>query len=110
MENPEMTQTITFIRKATSKEGSDVNGTIHDGTTNEEVLAVLIDRLQLLNEKLPSKENAMVITKLEESLMWLKKRTERIIDEKAKADKIKEDERNSEVEAEAPAEAETVVE
>jgi len=36
---------------------------------------VLIDRLQYLNGKFPCRENAIVITKLEESLMWLDKRT-----------------------------------
>ena len=49
--------------------------TINDGTTNEEVLKVLIDRLQYLNGMFPCRENAIVITKLEESLMWLNKRT-----------------------------------
>jgi len=50
--------------------------TIQDGTTNEEVLAVLIDRMHYLQSKFPCRENAIVITKLEESLMWLNKRTE----------------------------------
>lgn len=49
--------------------------TVNDGTTNEEVLAVLIDRLNYLNGIFPCRENAIVITKLEESLMWLNKRT-----------------------------------
>lgn len=49
--------------------------TVRDGTTNEEVLKVLIDRLQFLNNKFPCRENSIVITKLEESLMWLEKRT-----------------------------------
>lgn len=50
--------------------------TVKDGTTNEEVLAVLIDRMNYLQSKWPCRENAIVITKLEESLMWLNKRTE----------------------------------
>lgn len=49
--------------------------TISDGTTNEEVLEVLIDRMNYLQGKFPCRENAIVITKLEESLMWLNKRT-----------------------------------
>jgi hypothetical protein len=49
--------------------------TIHDGTTNEEVLAVLIDRLRSMGEKLPCRENSIAITKCEEALMWLNKRT-----------------------------------
>lgn len=50
--------------------------TISDGTTNEEVLEVLIDRMNFLQSKFPCRENAIVITKLEESLMWLNKRTQ----------------------------------
>lgn len=62
-------QEISFLKR--------VNGEmIHDGTTNEEVLEMLIDRIQYLNKKLPCRENSIVITKLEESLMWLNKRTE----------------------------------
>lgn len=49
--------------------------TVNDGTTNEEVLRVLINRMYSLQEKFPCRENAIVITKLEESLMWLEKRT-----------------------------------
>lgn len=47
---------------------------IEDGTTNEELLSILINRLQFLQSKAPCRENAIVITKLEESLMWLEKR------------------------------------
>ena len=49
--------------------------TKNNGTTNEEVLAMLIDRMNYLQAKFPCRENALVITKLEESLMWLNKRT-----------------------------------
>lgn len=49
--------------------------TINDGTTNEEVLEVLIDRLKTLGNKLPSRENSIAITKAEECLMWLERRT-----------------------------------
>ena len=49
--------------------------TINDGTTNEEVLKMLIDRTKKLNEKLPSRENSIAIIKLEEALMWFEKRT-----------------------------------
>lgn len=68
-------QTLQFIEKAPTAEGSTELRTVNDGTTNEEVLAVLIDRLQYLNGKFPCRENALAITKLEESLMWLNKRT-----------------------------------
>ena len=49
--------------------------TINDGTTNEEVLEILIDRMNYLQSKFPCKENACCITHLEEALMWLEKRT-----------------------------------
>ena len=68
-------QTLQFIEKIPVAEGAKELRTVNDGTTNEEVLRVLIDRLQYLNGKFPCRENAIVITKLEESLMWLNKRT-----------------------------------
>ena len=43
--------------------------------TAEEVLEVLIDRMNYLQGKFPCRKNAIVITKLQESLMWLEKRT-----------------------------------
>lgn len=70
-------QILQFIHKEADPVQSEPGKliTISDGTTNEEVLAVLIDRIQFLQSKFPCRENAIVITKLEESLMWLDKRT-----------------------------------
>lgn len=68
-------QTIQFIQKEPAAEDSTTLLTIHDGTTNEEVLEMLIDRLKYLQAKFPCKENACCITHLEEGLMWLEKRT-----------------------------------
>ena len=48
---------------------------VADGTTNEEVLAVLIDRLNFLQGKFPCRENAIALTHLETALLWLNKRT-----------------------------------
>lgn len=45
------------------------------GITNEALLAILVHRMKHLNEKFSCRENSIVITKLEESLMWLEKRT-----------------------------------
>lgn len=81
-ENVESGQFIQFIEKIPAGVGSTELITVNDGTTNEEVLKMLIDRMQHLNTKFPCKENALVITKLEESLMWLEKRT---ADRKARA-------------------------
>lgn len=49
--------------------------TAFDGTTNEELLEVLINRMNFLQSKFPCRENACAITKLDEALMWLEKRT-----------------------------------
>lgn len=70
-------QILQFIEKVPD-EASEVPGalrTVNDGTTNEEVLTMLINRIQYLQGKFPCRENAIVITNLEESLMWLEKRT-----------------------------------
>ena len=67
-------QTLQFIEKVQEVSGALV--TVNDGTTNEEVLSVLINRLRNLNAKFPCRENSIVITKLEESLMWLERRTQ----------------------------------
>jgi hypothetical protein len=65
-------QTIQFIDK--QKVGDEFK-TIRDGTTNEEVLRMLIDRMNWLQGLASCRENALCITKLEEALMWLEKRT-----------------------------------
>jgi len=59
------TQTIQFFNKRAGE----------DGTTNEELLEVLIHRIKHLQVMHPCRENAIAIRKLEESLMWLEKRT-----------------------------------
>lgn len=68
-------QILQFIQKEPVSEGSTELKPISDGTTNEEVIEVLIDRIKYLNAKFPCKENACCITHLEEGLMWLEKRT-----------------------------------
>jgi hypothetical protein len=68
-------QVIQFIEKEPVSEGSTELMTLNDGTTNEDVLEVLINRMKYLQGRFPCRENAIVITKLEESLMWLEKRT-----------------------------------
>lgn len=69
-------QILNFIHKEPVIDGEPGElKTVQDGTTNEEVLVMLIDRMYHLQNKFPCRENAIVITKLEESLMWLNKRT-----------------------------------
>lgn len=69
------TQTINFVEKVKKSPDSDELETVLIGTTNEEVLTVLIDRLKFLGAKFASRENALAITKCEEALMWLNERT-----------------------------------
>lgn len=61
-------QEITFFKL-------NHDGTYENGTTLEEILRVCVERLEDLNKRFPCRENSIVITKLEESLMWLNKRT-----------------------------------
>lgn len=76
-ENPDNPgQEIQFIQKEPKEVGSTEFKTISDGTTNEEMLEVLINRLEYLQNKFPCEENANAITNLKESLMWLNKRTQ----------------------------------
>lgn len=67
-------QLVQFINKVPSKEPGELI-TVDNGTTNEEVLEMLIDRMQYLISKVPSRESALALTKLEEALLWLNKRT-----------------------------------
>lgn len=75
---PRQERRIPFVGEALPVELETVN----DGTTNEELLEVLIDRLIFLGARLPSRENSIAVTKLQEALMWLNKRT---ADRKARA-------------------------
>lgn len=68
-------QTLQFIQKEPAADGDTRLVTISDGTTNEDLLEALIDRMKYLQAKFPCKENACCITHLEEGLMWLEKRT-----------------------------------
>ena len=70
-------QVLQFIEKAPAANPTTPGElrTINDGTTNEEVLRVLIDRLNSMQGKFPCRENAIVVTHLETALLWLGKRT-----------------------------------
>jgi hypothetical protein len=68
-------QTLQFIEKRPVTEGASELVTVNDGTTNEEVLRVLIDRLSSMNAKFPCRENAIATTHIETALLWLEKRT-----------------------------------
>jgi hypothetical protein len=68
-------QLIQFIEKNPVKGSLTELVTVNDGTTNEEVLLMLINRLAYLGDRLPARENALAKTRCEEALMWLEKRT-----------------------------------
>jgi hypothetical protein len=68
-------QVIQFIEKERRTDHVPELVTLSDGTTNEEVLAMLIDRLQALNAKLPNRDTSIAITHCEDALLRLEKRT-----------------------------------
>jgi hypothetical protein len=68
-------QVLQFIEKKPTMADPTKFETVSDGTTNEEVIKMLIHRLGCMYEKFPSRETATAITKLDEALMWLEKRT-----------------------------------
>ena len=68
-------QIIQFIEKTPVSEGSSELKTVNDGTTNEELLRVLIDRMNCMQAKFPCRENAIATTHFETGLLWLEKRT-----------------------------------
>ena len=71
-ENSILNEEIKFVKKE-QKDGKFIM--VQSGTTNEEVLAMLIDRVQHLNQKASCRENSIAITHLEEALLWLNRRT-----------------------------------
>jgi hypothetical protein len=68
-------QVIQFIQKEPVAEGSKEMRTVNNGTTNEEVLAMLIDRLNYLNGKFSCPENLHAIAYLSLALAALNART-----------------------------------
>lgn len=47
-----------------------------NGLQVEEALQQCVDRLKKYQDEVPCRENALAITKTEEAIMWLNKRTE----------------------------------
>lgn len=69
-------QKLQFIQKVQSPGGLGGQlDTVADGTTNEEVIKVLIDRLTHLHAKFPSDENAAAVDHLKDTLYALQSRT-----------------------------------
>ena len=72
-------QVIQFIQKsplpANTQGDPEVLVTVSDGTTNEEVMKMLIDRCQSLYDKFPSEETACTISHLKSALYAQQSRT-----------------------------------
>lgn len=71
-------QVIQFIEKSKTQDSRPGEGllfTVNDGTTNEEVLKMLIDRMQSLYDKFPSEETASSIGHLKSALYAQQSRT-----------------------------------
>jgi hypothetical protein len=64
---------VHFIKKAPIDEGE--LETVQDGTTNEAIISMLIDRLQFLNEKMHSPKNDEAIKHLHLAFEALSART-----------------------------------
>ena len=67
-------QELRFLKKE-KVEGQAELKTVYTGTTNEEVLEVLLDRTKNLNSKFPCIENQNAITHMEQALHWFNLRT-----------------------------------
>ena len=57
-------QTLQFIEKRPVADGTPGMFIVNDGTTNEEVLAMLIDRMNHLQATMPCAENENAVTHL----------------------------------------------
>lgn len=68
-------QVIQFIEKKPQPANDGSLYTVNDGTTNEEVLKMLIDRCQSLYDKFPSEETACSIGHLKSALYAQQSRT-----------------------------------
>jgi hypothetical protein len=71
-ENPDFCESLDFVHK------ENVDGelvTVQSGTTNEEVLRVLIHRLEALNGKAACRENELALGNLRTALALLEART-----------------------------------
>lgn len=65
----------TWVANPPINPGSTEMRTVADGTTNEDVLSMLIERTRYLNGLFPCRENTFAIIKMEEAVMWFEKRT-----------------------------------
>jgi len=68
-------QRLQFIEKVPASDGTSRYVTLNDGTTNEEVLKVLINRVEIMFDKLPSEETQLALGNLRTALECFQSRT-----------------------------------
>jgi hypothetical protein len=73
-------QRIQFIEKVLGVDGKSFV-TLNDGTTNEEVLDVLIDRMEIMYAKLPNQETELALGNLRTASELLKIRTRKRVEQ-----------------------------
>lgn len=61
-------QTVEFIKRANGE-------LVNEGTTNEELLEVLIDRTEFLDSKFPCDENKVALVFMKQALVSFNQRT-----------------------------------
>lgn len=61
-------QTLEFIKRTNGE-------LVHGGTTNEELLRVLINRTEYLDAKFPCEENKNALQDMVDALYWFTQRT-----------------------------------
>ncbi len=67
-------QVISFVRREIDSETGELK-TFNNGITNEEVIFMLLNRINYLDNKLPCEENKQVIGLLKQISLTLHKRT-----------------------------------
>lgn len=67
-------QTIQFIKRTNGE-------LVNEGTTNEELLEVLFDRMNFLDAKFPCEENKEAIFHIRSALVYLNLRTNKRIEQ-----------------------------
>jgi hypothetical protein len=83
-----MSQQIRFVHKQPTPDSTKLEE-IADGTTTEEVIAVLIDRIDFLNSVLPSSHNTRANINLRRALKALQERTKERIKRRVEGTALK---------------------
>lgn len=68
-------ETLQFVHKERLEPDQPEMRTVAPGTTNEEVLRVVIDRIESQNVKFPCDENKFSAVFLKTALFWMEERT-----------------------------------